>query len=78
MAMLQLKCPDTGRPVDLRDAPPDANIALSASSRRSRVFTAAGKNRWTSGHLGLAIQALYASPDVTRVLIDGEYASART
>jgi hypothetical protein len=29
MAMAQLKCPDTGKPVDIHDVPPDALMALS-------------------------------------------------
>jgi hypothetical protein len=78
MAMLQLKCPTTGRPVDLGDVPPDANIALSLWSREVPCPHCGGKHVWTSGHLALGMQALHASPDATRVLIDGDHASAKT
>jgi endogenous inhibitor of DNA gyrase (YacG/DUF329 family) len=78
MAILQLKCPETAKPVDLGDVSPDAKIALSLWSTEVPCLHCGGTHVWTSGHLGLAMQALHASPDATRVLIDGGNASAKT
>jgi endogenous inhibitor of DNA gyrase (YacG/DUF329 family) len=77
MAMLQLKCPETGKPVDLGDVPPEANIALSLWAREVPCPHCGGKHVWASGQLGLAMQALHAAPDASRVLIDGDHASTK-
>jgi hypothetical protein len=76
MAMLQIKCPETGKPVDIEDVPPDSAIALVAFSREIPCPHCGKNHPWTSGHLGLAMQTLHGSPDVTRVLVDGGSATA--
>jgi hypothetical protein len=78
MAMLQLRCPETEKPVELGDVPPDAKIALSLWSREVPCPHCGRTHVWTSGHLGLAMQALHTSPHATRVVIDGDRASALT
>jgi hypothetical protein len=70
MAMLQLKCSETGKPVDIADCPPDAHLALSLWSRPIACPHCGKDHPWTSGHLGLAMQALQRSPEASRVLVD--------
>jgi hypothetical protein len=76
MAMVQLKCPETGKPVDIVDVPPGAALG-GALSVTEIACPHCGKNHlWASGHLGLAMQALNDSPEAGRVLIEGDSATA--
>jgi hypothetical protein len=71
MAVLQLNCPETGKPVEVvRDAVPNGIVPLALFSREI-LCPHCGKNHlWTHGHLALAIQTLHDSPNATRVLVD--------
>lgn len=76
MAMLQLKCPETGKLVALGDVQPGANIALSLWSRPVACPHCGENHPWSSGHLALAMKALHDSPDATRVLLEDGSATA--
>jgi hypothetical protein len=69
MAMIQLKCPETGKPLDIGDVPPDALMALSLSSRPIACPHCGKDHPWSSGHLGVAMQAIHRSPEASRVLV---------
>jgi hypothetical protein len=71
MAVLQLNCPETGKPIDVvKDAVPNGNVPLALFASEI-LCPHCGKNRlWTSRHLALAIGTLHNSPDATRVLVD--------
>jgi hypothetical protein len=76
MAMVQLACPETGKPVDILDVPPGAyqGAALTVSEISCPHC---GKNHlWSSGHLALAMRALHDSPKASRVLVEGDSAKA--
>jgi hypothetical protein len=68
--MVQLKCTETGKLVDLGDVPPEAHIALSLWSRPVACPHCGKEHSWTSGQLGLAMETLRRSPDATRVLVE--------
>ena len=70
MAMLQLKCPNTGEPVDVGECSPDAVMALALWSTTLACPHCGEDHPWTSGHVGIAMQALQRSPDASRVLVD--------
>jgi hypothetical protein len=70
VAMLQLKCPKTGRPVDIGEYSPDGVVALAVWSRPLACPHCGEDHPWTSGHLGIAMQALHRSPGASRVLVD--------
>jgi endogenous inhibitor of DNA gyrase (YacG/DUF329 family) len=76
MAMVQLKCPETGKPVELGEISPDAYQALSAWSRPVPCPYCGKVHAWTSGDLRSAMIALQSSPDATRVLLDRGSATA--
>jgi hypothetical protein len=83
MAMIQLKCPHTGEPVDMGECSPDATMALELWSRPVACPHCGEDHPWTSGHLGIAIQALHSSPGASRILVDhdgpdGAFATAIT
>ncbi len=76
MAMVQLKCPETGEPVDIEETSP-------GGMRKAHMFWRAvlcphcGKSHtWTSHRQDLAQLALNASPEATRVCVDGDSATA--
>ena len=71
MAVLQLNCPETGRPVDLvRNAVPNGIVPLALFVREILCPHCGKSHLWTHGHLALGIQTLHDSPDATRVLLD--------
>jgi len=74
--MVQLKCPETGKLVDLGDVAPEAHIALSLWSRPVACPHCGKEHSWTSGQLGLAIETLRRSPKATRVLVEDGSATA--
>ena len=79
MAKVQLKCLDTGEPVDIRDVSP--RIALMPQSApawgQEVPCPHCGKtHRWTSSDWSRVLQALRDSPDATRVLVEGDSATA--
>lgn len=67
--MVQLKCPETGKLVDLGDVPPEAHIALSLWSMPVACPHCGKNHPWSSGHFARAMKALHDSPGATRVLV---------
>jgi hypothetical protein len=76
MAMVQLKCPETGKSVDVGDVPPGA--AMGGALLVTEIACPhCGKNHlWSSGDLGLAMRALDDFPEASRVLVYGGSATA--
>lgn len=73
MAMVQLKCPETGKPIDIGDAPPERLNMPTASAKTSREIPCphCGKGHiWTSSHLAHALMAFRDTPDATRLLVE--------
>ena len=71
MAVLQLNCPETGKPVDVvSGAVPKGRVPLALFAREIPCPHCGENHIWTHGHLALAIQTLHDSPDATRVLVD--------
>jgi endogenous inhibitor of DNA gyrase (YacG/DUF329 family) len=73
MAMVQLKCPEAGEPIDVRDvAPEHALLPMAAVAWGTEVpCPHCGKGHlWTSSHMGQAMIALRDTPDATRVLVE--------
>jgi hypothetical protein len=74
--MVQLKCPETVKLVDLGDVPPEAHLARSLWSRPVACPHCGKKHSWTSWQLGLAMETLRRSPEATRVLVEDGSATA--
>jgi hypothetical protein len=76
MATLQLKCPATGKPVDVvRNAVPNGLVPLSLFVREIPCPHCGENHLWTHGHLALAIETHHRSPEATRVLVDADPAT---
>lgn len=76
MAMVQLKCPETGEPVDIEETSPGAMRFAHMFSKPVSCPHCGKSHTWTSHLQDLAQLALNASPDTTRVLVDGDSATA--
>jgi hypothetical protein len=76
MATVQLKCPETGKSIEMGDLAPDAAIATYAGVRPVPCPHCGKDHPWSTNHLGLAMQALQGSPEASRILVDGESATA--
>jgi hypothetical protein len=70
VALVQLKCPETGEPIDVWRHRVGAPITADAFSRMIPCPHCSGSHQWTSGDRGLAAMALQGSPDSTRVLVE--------
>jgi endogenous inhibitor of DNA gyrase (YacG/DUF329 family) len=73
MAMVQLKCPETGKLIDIRDVPPEyahAPMATVATHREIPCPYCGKGHIWTSSHFSHAMIALRDSPDATRVVVE--------
>jgi endogenous inhibitor of DNA gyrase (YacG/DUF329 family) len=79
MAMLQLKCPETGEPVDVHDVSPRLALLRRHTAalwvRRIPCPHCGNTHSWSSGDEVLAMETLADSPDATRVLVEGESVS---
>lgn len=61
MAMLQLKCPETGKPVDLHDVPAEeALLPIGGAAKVWRIPCphCGGSHTWTSSGFAMAMGAL--------------------
>jgi endogenous inhibitor of DNA gyrase (YacG/DUF329 family) len=82
MAMLQLKCPKSGEPIDIQDVPPHFALsrhnAYNASAWGTEIPCphCAETHIWTSSEWIRALQTLRDSPKATRLLIDGDHVRA--
>jgi endogenous inhibitor of DNA gyrase (YacG/DUF329 family) len=76
MAMVQLKCPETGKPVDIADIPPHAVMAMSYTVTQLACPHCGKNHPWSSGHMGLALETLHGFPEARCVLVDDSLATA--
>jgi hypothetical protein len=76
MAMVQLRCPETGKPMDLGDVSPHAAQAAVLYSKEIPCRNCGKKHLWTNGHDALVLKTLQASPEASRVLVEGYSAAA--
>ena len=70
VAMVQLKCPETGRAIDMFEYRSGMGIPLDRFSRSIPCPHCGGSHTWTSGYRGQAIMALQRSPHASRVLVE--------
>src|SRR5438045_1369907 len=66
MAIVQLTCPETGKPVNILEVPAGAFQAAVLSSTEIPCPHCGKNHLWTSGDLGLAMRALHDSPEASR------------
>ena len=78
MAMLQLKCPKSGEPIDVGDiSPPRHNAYTTALTVSELPCPHCGQTHlWTSSDWVRASQSLRDSPGAARILIDGDSVTA--
>jgi endogenous inhibitor of DNA gyrase (YacG/DUF329 family) len=77
MAMVQLKCPETGKPVDIRNVETAPEVFNLAMHIREIPCPHCGEGHtWTSSEYVRAMMTLRDSPDASRILVDGESATA--
>jgi endogenous inhibitor of DNA gyrase (YacG/DUF329 family) len=76
MAMVQIKCPETGEPVDIMELRPKSPMHLDLFSKLVPCPHCGKSHTWTSGMRGLAYQTLDVSPEASRVLVEGDWATA--
>lgn len=81
--MVQLKCPETGKPVDIgevtrdtRDGGPFRGEADVYGARPVPCPHCGNDHPWSANRIGLALLALQGSPEASRVLVDSESATA--
>ena len=74
--MVQVKCPETGKPVDIMEVRPHSPMHADRFSKLVPCPHCGKSHTWTSGMRGLAYRTLNASPEATRVLVEGDSATA--
>jgi hypothetical protein len=70
VAMVQLKCPETGKAIDLFEYWSGMAITADIFSTSIPCPHCGESHTWTSSYRGEAIQALQRSPHATRVLVE--------
>lgn len=70
VAMVQLKCPETGKPIDIYEYRSPGITHANIFSRQVSCPHCGEPHTWTSWYLGEAIMALQRAPDATRVLVE--------
>lgn len=70
VAMVQLKCPKTGKPIDMLEYMSGMGIAAVIFSRPVQCPPCDESHTWTSWYLGEAIMALQRSPHASRVVVE--------
>jgi endogenous inhibitor of DNA gyrase (YacG/DUF329 family) len=70
MAIVQLKCPETGKPVDVWEYRPGDLVTADLFSRLIPCPHCGQNDQWTSSERGLAAQSIERSPRPTRVLVE--------
>jgi hypothetical protein len=76
MAIVQITCPATGEPVDVMELRPNSPVHLDLFSKLVPCPHCGGRHTWTSGMRGLAYRTVNASPEASRVLVEGDSATA--
>jgi len=70
VAMVQFKCPTTGKAIDILEYRSGMGIAAVRFSKSLACPHCGDSHTWTSGHLGEAIMTLQRSPQASRVLVE--------
>lgn len=70
VAMVQLKCPETGTPIDIFEYRSPGVMTLDIFSRQIPCPHCGEHHTWTSSYRGEAVMALQRSPDASRVLVE--------
>jgi hypothetical protein len=70
VAMVQLKCPETGKAIDMFEYRSGMGITADSFSRSIPCPHCGENHTWTSGYRGQAIMALQRSPHASRVLVE--------
>jgi endogenous inhibitor of DNA gyrase (YacG/DUF329 family) len=70
VAMVQLKCPETGKAIDLFEYRSGMLITADIFSRAIPCPHCGENHPWTSWYRGEAIMALERSPQATRVVVE--------
>jgi hypothetical protein len=70
VAMVQLKCPESGEAIDIFEYRSGMGITADLFSRPIPCPHCGENHTWTSGYRGQAIQALQRSPHASRVLVE--------
>jgi endogenous inhibitor of DNA gyrase (YacG/DUF329 family) len=70
--MLQLKCPRSGKPVDVQEVEPQRHNRYNTAAWGTEVPCpyCGETHQWTSGEWVSAMEALRKSPDAARVLVE--------
>ncbi len=69
VAMVQLKCPETGKPIDIYEYRSPGFTTADIFSRPIACPHCGQNHTWTSWYRGEAVMALQRSPHATRVLV---------
>ena len=67
--MVQLECPETGKPIDIGEVRPDTVFAAVRFSRPLLCPHCGEDHAWTNTDMGQALQAIQRSPEASRVLV---------
>jgi hypothetical protein len=70
VAMVQLKCPETGKAIDMFEYRSGMGITADSFSRSIPCPHCGESHPWTSWYRGQAIMALQRSPHASRVLVE--------
>jgi endogenous inhibitor of DNA gyrase (YacG/DUF329 family) len=70
MAIVRLKCPETGKPVDVWQYTPGSPMHADRFSKLIPCPHCGKNHAWTSRDRATAVRGLNASPDATRVLVE--------
>ena len=70
VAMVQLQCPETGKPIDIYEYRSPGVTTADIFSRPIACPHCGESHAWTSWYRGEAVMALQRSPDATRVLVE--------
>ena len=75
MAIVQIKCPETGKSVDVETQQPGWGHKAHGFSKPIPCPHCGMEHAWTSHDRALAVEALEACPEASRVLVYGEHGS---
>lgn len=70
MAMVQLRCPETGEPIDIGVYEPGGPVTLDHFSKAIPCPYCGHDHQWTSSDRAFALRALRNSPRSRRVLVE--------
>jgi endogenous inhibitor of DNA gyrase (YacG/DUF329 family) len=72
MATVQIKCPETGKAVEVWHYRPGDIVQANRFQKLIPCPHCGSEHTWSSHDRGLAVQALQTSPTAARVLVEGD------